>query len=48
MKGNEAYNNMLANVLPLHTPLTPQVGSKGHLYPPQTLFVVYTPRKLCL
>ena len=28
IKRNEAYNNMLANVLPLHTPLTPQVGRK--------------------
>ena len=26
IKGNEAYNNMLANVLLLCTPLTPQVG----------------------
>ena len=29
IKGNEAYNNML-NILPLHTPFTPGVGSKGH------------------
>ena len=28
IKWNEAYNNMIANVLPLHTPLTPQVGQK--------------------
>ena len=32
LKGNEAYNNMLANVLPLHTPLTPGVGSKGQFF----------------
>ena len=29
IKGNEAYNNMLANILPFHTPLTPGLGSKG-------------------
>ena len=34
MKGNEAYNNMLANILPLHTPVTPGVGSKVNFYPP--------------
>ena len=28
IKGNEAYNNMLANLLPLHTPLTPGMVSK--------------------
>ena len=28
IKRNEAYNNILANVLPLHTPLTSGVGSK--------------------
>ena len=28
IKGNEAYNNMLTNILPLHTPLTPGVESK--------------------
>ena len=32
VKGNEAYNNMLANVLPLHTPVTPGVGSKGQFF----------------
>ena len=26
IKGNEAYNNMFANILPLHTSLTPGVG----------------------
>ena len=26
-KGNKAYNSMLANIFPLHTPLTPGVGS---------------------
>ena len=31
IKGNEAYNYMLANVLPIHTSLTPG-GSKGHLF----------------
>ena len=30
IKGNEAYNNMLVNVLPLRTPLTSVEGSKGH------------------
>ena len=30
IKGNEAYNHMLAN-LPLHTPLTPE-GLKGHVF----------------
>ena len=29
IKGNEAYNNILENVLPLHTPLIPGLGSKG-------------------
>ena len=33
IKRNESYNNMLANVLPLHTSLTPGVGSKGQLFP---------------
>ena len=28
IKGNEAYNNMLANTLTLHTPLTPGDGVK--------------------
>ena len=32
IKGNEAYNNMLANILPLHIPLTLGVGSKGHSF----------------
>ena len=32
IKGNEAYNNMIANILPLHTPLTPGVGSKGQIF----------------
>ena len=32
IKGNEAYNNMLANILPLHTPLTPGMGSKGYFF----------------
>ena len=32
VKGNVANNNMLSNILPLHTPLTPGVGSKGHLF----------------
>ena len=31
IKGNEVYINML-NILPLHTPLTPVVGSKGHFF----------------
>ena len=29
IKRNEAYNNMLANILLLHLPLTPGLGSKG-------------------
>ena len=29
IKGNEAYNNMLVNILLLHLPLIPGVGSKG-------------------
>ena len=29
IKGNEAYNNILANILLLFLPLTPGVGSKG-------------------
>ena len=32
IKGNEAYNNILANVLPLPTPLIPGFGSKGHFF----------------
>ena len=28
IKGNEAYNTILANILPLHIPLTPGVGKK--------------------
>ena len=26
------YNDMLANILPLHLPFTPGVGSKGHVF----------------
>ena len=33
IKGNDSYSKMVANILPLDTPLTPGVGSKG-----QTLF----------
>ena len=29
IKGNEVYNNMLANVIPSHSPSTPGVESKG-------------------
>ena len=29
-EGYEAYNNMLANILHLHTSLVPGVGSKGY------------------
>ena len=32
IKENETYNNMLANILHLHTPLTPGVGSKDHFF----------------
>ena len=32
IKGNEVYNNMLANILTLHKSLTPVVGSKGQLF----------------
>ena len=32
LKGYEAYNNMLANVLPLHTPLISEVRSKCHFF----------------
>ena len=32
IKGNEVYNNMPANSLPVHSPLTPGVGSKGHFF----------------
>ena len=31
IKGNEAYNNILAKSLLLHLPLTPGIGSKGGL-----------------
>ena len=30
IEGNEAYNNILANILPLHTSLVPGLGSNGH------------------
>ena len=30
IKGNQAYNNMLASMLPLHIPWDPRVGSKCH------------------
>ena len=40
MKGNEAYNNML-NSLPVHTPLTPGVGSKGQ-------FVFFSESSCCM
>ena len=29
IKGNDAYSNMVANILPAYTPSTPVVGSKG-------------------
>ena len=32
IKENEACNNMLANILPLHPPLIPGFGSKGHFF----------------
>ena len=32
IKGNETYNNMLANALPLHTPLAPGLESKCHFF----------------
>ena len=32
IKGNEAYNNMLANNLHLHKPFTPVKGSKGNFF----------------
>ena len=32
IKGNEAYNDKLVNMLPLHTPLTPGWGQKGHFF----------------
>ena len=34
IKWDEAHNNMLANILPLHTPLTPGVELKVNFYPP--------------
>ena len=30
--GNETYNNILANILSLQTPLTPWVGSKAPFF----------------
>ena len=32
IKGNETYNNIIANILSLHFPLTPGMGSKGHFF----------------
>ena len=32
IKVNEAYNNMLANISPLHKALTPGVESKGNFF----------------
>ena len=32
IKVNQAYNNMLVNSLPLHTPTAPGVGSNGQLF----------------
>ena len=32
IKGNETYNNTLANILPLHSPLTPGVGVKRSIF----------------
>ena len=40
IKGNEAENNMLANILPLHTHLTPGVGLTCHFYTPVTKYIV--------
>ena len=31
LKGNEAYNIMLANILPLHTPLSSGVCQEGNV-----------------
>ena len=32
IKGNLAQSTMKANMLSLHTPMTPGVGSKGHFF----------------
>ena len=29
IQGNEAYDNIQSNILPLHIPTTPRIGSKG-------------------
>ena len=39
-KWNEAYNNMLANSLPLHTPLTPGMGSKDIFWSSHAAFQI--------
>ena len=32
IQGNRAYSTMKANILSLHTPTTPGLGSKGHIF----------------
>ena len=32
IKGNKTYDNKQANSVPLYTPLTPGIGSKGYSY----------------
>ena len=31
IKENESYNNMLVNILPLHTPLAPEMGTNSQI-----------------
>ena len=41
IEGNEAYNSMQANILPLHTTLTPGMGSKGQFFFSESSHVAY-------
>ena len=46
IKGNEMYVNIQANILTLHTPSTPGVGSKGQVTKDQWWFEQYIPNFL--
>ena len=41
VKGNGIYNNMLANSMPLHIPLTPGVGQKVFFFFSESCHVAY-------
>ena len=41
IKGNSAQSTMNTNMLSLHTPMTPRLGSKGHFFSSKSGHVAY-------